>query len=67
VEIPENSKNSLTKNGFRRSENHLASKRLPRPLSRELDIPLEQQFRDRRFQGDASRRDRAEDVGSRVP
>jgi hypothetical protein len=37
----------------------------PRPLSRELDVPLEQ-FRDRRFHGDASSRDRAADEGSRL-
>ena len=38
----------------------------PRPLSRELGVPLEQ-FRDRRFHGDASPRDRACDEGSRLP
>ena len=38
----------------------------PRPLSRERDVPLEQ-FRDRRFHGDASPRDRAFDEGSRLP
>ena len=51
---------------FAESENHLASKRPPRPLSRELDFLLEQ-FRDRRFHGDASPRDRADDEGSRLP
>src|SRR5580693_5235081 len=38
----------------------------PRPLSRERDVLLEQ-FRDRRFHGDASPRDRAFDEGSRLP
>jgi hypothetical protein len=48
------------------SANHLASKRPPRPLSRERDF-LSEQFRDRRLYGDASRCDLADDEGSRLP
>jgi hypothetical protein len=43
-----------------------ASKRPPRPLSRELDFLLEQVLH-RRFHGHASRRYRADDEGSRLP
>ena len=57
--------NHADENGFAEIENH-SVEASPRPLSRELDFLLEQ-FRDRRFDGDASPRDRAEDEGSRLP